>query len=357
MRSWRRTLWAILALPLILLLNAQPERGADRRLAAAVWVVRLLIFIAAISGFFWLVAPFLAVQQQVGLWLALVVFGLLGTLLEVLAVAGVIQVVVLLCWGRRTMATVVSDPSPSEDPRFQFNDQNGQTHVVSGAVVSASRAYGAGQQVPLLYLPGRPETFVVDRFGDKWRVAIFFFVLGLLILLPWSVFTFALRRFITARTAVFGPLIFVAVGGLFAALGLTAAVKGVRFRRRAARTAGVIVESKSRREVWAERARKEGQKLLTELPAGGPGESELWTITVEFADAAGTTRRATTEVSKADGRQVYQVGDQQPILYDPERPWEIQTDAAWNWVGPLVVGVFGSAFVVVGLLLWIVGIC
>lgn len=95
---------------------------------------------------------------------------------------------------------------------------------------------------------------------------------------------------------------------------------------------------------------------MTKLPAPEPGESEWWTITVEFADAAGATRRANVEVSKVAGRQAYQVGDPLEILYDPERPWEIQTGTAWNWFGPLVLGAFGTVFVAAGVVLWIVGI-
>jgi hypothetical protein len=193
MQAWRR-FWMILVLPVIILLDATPERGANWRLTAAVWIVQMLLFLAAIAGFRWLVGPFLALRDRVGAWLALVVFGILGTFLVLAALAAFLHVAVLLCWGRRVVATVAPKTSPSGDPTFQFSDPSGAPHIVSGPTVSATREYGTGQRVPLVYWPGRPQMFVVDRFGDTWGVPLFFFVLGLLILLPWSVFAFDLER-------------------------------------------------------------------------------------------------------------------------------------------------------------------
>jgi hypothetical protein len=337
MRSWHRFLWAILDLSLIIFLDATPGPGANRRLAVVVaWTLRALFFIAFVAGFFWLVEPLLRVRERVGLWLALVVFGILGAFLELVALAVFLRVAVLLWRGRRTTATVVSDTSPFDDPKFQFSDPSGQAHLVSGPVSSVRRAYGAGQRVPLIYLPGRPETFVVDHFRDKWGAPLIFFVLGLLILLPWSVFAFDLERFIRARLSVFAPLIFLMAGVVCSALALTLAVKALRFRRRAVKAVGVIVESKNPR---------------------GPGESDGWAITVEFADEAGSQRRGTATVSKVAWRRAYQVGDQQPILYDPEHPWEIQADTFLErFVGPLILAALGAGCITAGVAVWIFGI-
>jgi hypothetical protein len=101
-----------------------------------------------------------------------------------------------------------------------------------------------------------------------------------------------------------------------------------------------------------ERRRQEGKKFLTESPAAEPGEHETWIITVEFEDAAGAMRQGTAEVSKPRGRQVHEVGDQVPILYDPARPWDLRLPTFLNWFGPLVVGALGTVFLTVGLLLW-----
>src|SRR5436190_1249769 len=82
------------------------------------------------------------------------------------------------CWGHRARATVVDNVGPSDSPRFHFTDAEGRQHEVSGAVMSLNRAFAAGQRVPLLYLPGRPQTFVIDWFGDKWGAPLFFLLVG-----------------------------------------------------------------------------------------------------------------------------------------------------------------------------------
>src|SRR5437879_497191 len=121
MRRWRRFLLAILAVPLLVLLNATPERGADRRLTAAVFILQVLIFVAAIAGFFWLVAPILTLQERIGPWLAIAVIGTFGTFLAVVGLAGCVQTAVLLRQGRRATATIVGDTNPCDKPQFQFS--------------------------------------------------------------------------------------------------------------------------------------------------------------------------------------------------------------------------------------------
>jgi hypothetical protein len=246
MRRWCRLLLAILAVPLLLLLNATPQRGADRRLAAAVSILRVLLFLAAVSGFFWLVEPLLKAQDQVGRWLAIAVFGTLGTFFAVLALAGFVQMAVLLLRGRRAMATVTVDTGPCEKPLFEFADTDGRTHRVSEPVSRINREYGTGQQVPLIYLPGRPETFVINRFGDQWGVPLLLLVLGLILLLLTSVFAFSLETSL-ARSKLFGPVLVLAVGGIFAGMGFGCAIREVRLR--AADAVGVVTDAR-RGGIW-----------------------------------------------------------------------------------------------------------
>src|SRR5262245_60368206 len=136
MRRRCHSLLAILALPLLVFLNATPQRGADRRLTAAVSILQVLILVAALAGFFWLVVPLLAAREWAGCWLAIAVFGTLGAFLAIVALAGFVQTAVLLLRGRRATATVVVDTSPCEKPQFKFTDADGRTHVVSGPVSS-----------------------------------------------------------------------------------------------------------------------------------------------------------------------------------------------------------------------------
>jgi hypothetical protein len=351
MRRWGRFFLAILALPVLILLNATPDRGADRRLAVAVRIGQVLLLLAAVTGFFWLVAPVIAVRNRVGGWLAVAVFGTLGTFLTAVALAGFAQVMALRLRGRRAMATVVEGTSPAEKPQFQFTDANGRAHVVSGPVSAVNRGYGADQRVPLLYLPGHPDTFVVDRFADQWGPTLCVLVLGLLLLFPASVFAFGLEPLLTGAKR-FGPVLFLAVGGTFAGLGFGFAVREVRFRLRAARAIGVVTDSRRGGVMPAiERAREEGRAILTRLPDPAPGESEPWVITVEFEDAAEAKRRGYAEVYKVRGQRAYEIGDRVPVFYDPGQPVDLRVRTYWNWAAPLGVGMFGMVFVVVGLLL------
>ena len=80
-------LLAIVAVPVLVILNAAPARGADRRLTAAVAILQVLIFVAAAAGFFWLVGPVLRAQEQVGRWLAIAVIGTLGTFFALIGIA------------------------------------------------------------------------------------------------------------------------------------------------------------------------------------------------------------------------------------------------------------------------------
>jgi len=99
-----------------------------------------------------------------------------------------------------------------------------------------------------------------------------------------------------------------------------------------------------------ERAREEGKTILTELPDREPGESEPWVITVDFEDSMGARRQGYAEVHSSSGQRRYEVGDRLPVFYDPTRPADLRLRTFWNWAAPIGVGLFGTVFVVVGLL-------
>lgn len=194
MQRWR-LLGEILATPLLVIADATPEPGSNRRLAAVVltfqWLFRIYL-IACIVGAFWLGAgsvwpnggfgPLPDAILKIQEWLAVAVIGTFGMLFVLVAIAGFVQVVFMLWRGQRAMATVVSHADRRDE--FRFTDSNGQTHFVSGPLASFGGAPHEGQQLLLVYLPGRPETFLVDRFQDKWLPPLVLFLLGLLILVP-----------------------------------------------------------------------------------------------------------------------------------------------------------------------------
>jgi hypothetical protein len=200
MKRWVRLLLLALAVPLLVITDASPQPGGgerDRRFDAVVtalqWAFRVYV-LAALVAFFWqapagrwggngfgpLLDPVLAVHEG----LAVAVIGTLGTLFTAAALACAGQVAFLLWRGRRTTATVVADTSPAGSPAFRFTDGGGRERVVCGAVARLHGTLRAGQRVSLVYLPGSPETFILDRARDKWAAPLLLLLLGLLLLFP-----------------------------------------------------------------------------------------------------------------------------------------------------------------------------
>src|SRR5262245_1406287 len=123
--------------------------------------------------------------------------------------------------------------------------------------------------------------------------------------------------------------IFLVASGTLSLGAVALAVRESRFRQRAAPALGVI------------RARHVGS---------APNSCGAVTVTVEFEDVTGATRRATAPVvtgtrlawRRRGGPEVkllgppdYPVGDSLPILYDPERPENVRVDTwldRWLWV-------------------------
>jgi hypothetical protein len=199
---WGRLLLTALAVPLLVLLDAEREPGtkprddSERRFDTVVRVLQWLLrgyVVVCLAVWFWqprsrwgaagfgpLLDPIFAVHE----WLAIVVVGALGAFFVVVALVTFTLVVSLLLRGRRASAEVVSDAGPNGEPEFRFTDPDGHTHVVSGAVVSGSNRFQAGQRVELVYLPRHPGTFMLDRTWDKWGVPLLLLLLGVAVLVP-----------------------------------------------------------------------------------------------------------------------------------------------------------------------------
>jgi hypothetical protein len=323
----------------------QPDRAVRRGWrAAVVYALGVAAVVAAAVG----LIPFrlLKAKADVEGWVAAAVIGTIGALLVLLAVAAFVQMIVLVGLGRRATATVVPGDDPSDDSKYQFADVTGRTHVVGEPVARFGTALHPGEQVPLVYLPGRPGTFVLDRFGDKWGVPFLLLGIGLLALIGPLVFVLDLGSLISRRPQLFAPLMFFLVGGIFAVLGIFAVVKELLFRRKAARAVGVVVAvTPGGIAASVERRRREGKTILADMS----DESRNLVITVEFEDAAGVKQEGTTEVSALSGRVSFGVGDRVPILYDPDRPWELRHFTHLNWSGPLLVGAVGTVGIAAGL--------
>lgn len=197
MVRWRRMALAILAIPVLVLVDATPQAGADRRLSAVVrvlqWLLRIYI-IMCLAVWFWNgpglawqgngLGPFLDPIFRVHEWFAVAVISTLSLFLLLVGLTAFGQVLILLWQGQQAWATVVADANPTARPRFQFTDQNGQTHVVSEPVLSFNSRFQPDQQVPLIYLPAHPETFFLNRYRDKWGTPLLFLLIGLILLFP-----------------------------------------------------------------------------------------------------------------------------------------------------------------------------
>jgi uncharacterized protein DUF3592 len=132
------------------------------------------------------------------------------------------------------------------------------------------------------------------------------------------------------------PLCFLLFGAGFLALGFFYVTRMLRLGKRGVRTVGIIRERK-------ESPRSEGGSTLN--------------VTVDFEDHAGTRRQVTTPVITGgisfgrSGRN-YEIGDQVPIVYDPQRPTELRINTFLNtWLGPIVVITMGLIFVTASVLI------
>jgi membrane protein implicated in regulation of membrane protease activity len=267
--------------------------------------------------------PAVAVHSAVARLLvaAVAAFGLLLVLLSLIAF---VQVMALRRAGRRATATVEGG---DERTHFRFTDEDGETHVVSRPVVGVESRFHPGDEVPLLYSPRRPTTFVLDRVPDTWGGPLAFLVVGVIVLGAAAVFAFDLTRW-----KAFGPAAAVGVGGVSLALGLAVTARGLWFRQRAVRTVGVIT----------------GPERMGGRPT--PSEIRQRVVEVEFADASGLTRCETTQMYAA-APEAYAVGRRVPVWYDPDRPRDVRTFGPWHWAGAVGMGVLGAAFLVRGVLL------
>ena len=322
MQRLGRFLGTMTVVPLLVVTGASPERGGDRRINALVLTLQILLLVALAVG--WI--PFLPVVTVL-MWLAVAVVGSIGALLLVLALAAFVQMALLLLRGRRTMATAVADTDPSGRPQFEFVDDAGRTQVVDGPVASLGTGFCAGQQVPLIYLPGRPDRFVLDRFGDKWGAGLLLLVVGMIPLLVAVAFAVGIEQFAGRGGRVVAAMMSLAVGLFCSGMGAALAARAFRFRHRAAQATGVVVEVKTTHDSRS--------------------------VVVGYEDAGEVARQGTVELPSGSR---YEVGEEVPILYDPEQPWQVRLDTAWSWYASLITSalliLFGQVFLVATLFVW-----
>jgi hypothetical protein len=296
------------------------------------------------------------------------VLAIIGALMIFVSVVGLVQLPVLLVRGRRTVATVVGDhetqanhtsdvaaaastASNSGSPTDRSDDamrikrsspvlrfKTVTTERASGQLVtrpareavtgysrfgSGKRKLDSGQQIAVIYLPERPEKFVIDTFGNKFGSSLVFIGIGLCLLLPlWFALIYAGVIASPTGGASAACLIFIASGVFILSGGFASALSTLRFASRASKAVAII---KARKEV-----------------------KEQVILTVEFVDAAGVGRVADVQVGVRPSH--YAVGNALRILYDPEcLPDDVRIDSVWEkWIDPLLLGIMGAAFIASG---------
>lgn len=54
----------------------------------------------------------------------------------------------------------------------EFDDAQGKRHIIQQSIGFQSHQYGAGDKVPVLYLPNNPQVAKLDNFSAKWLFPI-----------------------------------------------------------------------------------------------------------------------------------------------------------------------------------------
>jgi hypothetical protein len=162
------------------------RRRYDAVVAALHWGLRVYLLVGLVVLFFWNgpgpgFGPVADAVFRVLYASVVVVIGLLGLGFVFTAAAGLVTMTRLTARGHRAAAAVVAGDGPPDEPRFRFTDEDGREHTVGRPVSRVGGPPVDGQEVTVLYLPERPETFVVDRFADKWGAVLAVVLLGLVL--------------------------------------------------------------------------------------------------------------------------------------------------------------------------------
>lgn len=104
---------------------------------------------------------------------------------------------------------------------------------------------------------------------------------------------------------------------------------------------------------WSLRTREfirtaaKAQGLVIDLVPHSGDNGTTYAPTVRFTDKDGRERTFTSSTSSSPPS--HREGDAVQVLYDPARDDKAEIDAFWDlWLGPLVVGIFGLVFPLVG---------
>ena len=111
------------------------------------------------------------------------VFGLVGVIFLVVASFSLRSQLEFRKGAVSAKGTVVdlvlsSSKSGTYTPIFEFVDQDDHSHRVAGGVASNPPSFHRGEEVRVLYQPGKPERAQIDSFMESWFLTMVFGALG-----------------------------------------------------------------------------------------------------------------------------------------------------------------------------------
>jgi hypothetical protein len=296
----------------------------------------------------------------------LVLFAALGVLLVGLGGYAFLQRCWLMTFGEHAVGTVVglvadeTSRTPDEAVtemdllppmphlRITFTDYFGASHEVTSDISVSPRKFRPGDNVPVVYRSGHPETFFVNRFWVKWGAPMLFIGLGLTLLIcpvaflgtVWPAFGDWAGHVVRQAAPWLAPIFVFGLPTMFVLLGATMISQRLRRLREDYRTQGTIAATGLETHWSVGAGGTEG-----EIPAAaGHGHREIWRwIRVAYSDRNGHKQTRTVPVATGLAARRRQKGQIIELLVDPEAPQDVLVNEAGElWFLPVMCVALGS---------------
>jgi hypothetical protein len=237
---------------------------------------------------------------------------------------------------------------PMPHLRISFTDYFGASHEVISDTSVSPKKFRPGDDVPVVYRSGHPETFFVNRFWVKWGGPMLFIGLGLTLLLcplaflgtVWPAFGDWAGHVVRQAAPWLAPIFVFGLPTMFVLLGAHMISQRLHRLREDDHTQGTILAT----------------GLETYRPAGGAGhEREIsgW-IRVAYSDRDGHKQTRTLSVTTGLAARRRQKGQIIELLVDPKAPQDILVNEAGElWFVPVMHVALGSICLLVFTWAWL----
>jgi hypothetical protein len=241
--------------------------------------------------------------------------------------------------------------------QIRFTDYFGESHEVTSASSVSPKKFRIGDAVPVLYRSGRPDTFVVNRFGMKWSVPLLFVGLGLALLVGpliflgtlWPAFGTWAGRIVHQLAPVAAPLFTIGLPTLFALLGAHMIYQRLRRLREDFRTQGTIMT------IGSVTAMTEDTPDAIWGKRGMTSQILKW-VRVTYRDANNDEHTRIVPVSIGLLARSRREGQTVDLLIDRQAPQDILLNEPGElWFAPLMFLALGSLGALVFTWAWLSG--